>query len=382
MPDIMGTADSEVLEGTFGDDQITALEGDDTIVATGGTDHIDGGSGIDTIDFSNFLRPIVVDIADADYRFNALGSGNLGTFENIENVIGTAQNDELIGNDSNNLLVGNGGVDLFHGSFGEDTLIGGEDLQGIVTYNRSPSEVNVNLNTGLNQGGHAEGDVLINIRVLRGSNHNDTLTGLSDIGTELNGGAGDDLLIGGDGDDRLNPGDGDDTIIGGAGDEVIFSFFGGLHADTGDGDDSILVLSDSHVIELDGGDGIDTLTVAAAEVDLEAGTVSTPFGDGTIENIENVSGSTTDDEGVILRGDSNANGLRGSSGDDLLDGRDGDDTLIATFGNDTVIGGAGDDALSAGLGSAGEFQFLSQHGHDTLFGANSFTHINFFEPLG
>ena len=115
----------------------------------------------------------------------------------------------------NGLLEGGAGANRFEGNGGSDT----------VSYDSSDAGVSVNLTTGAATGGHATGDVLLDIENLTGSNFADALTG--DLGNNvpmgggdddhLNGMAGDDRLIGGAGNDRLEGGEGDDWLEGGIG---------------------------------------------------------------------------------------------------------------------------------------------------------------------
>ncbi|MEM7201301.1 MAG: LamG-like jellyroll fold domain-containing protein, partial [Planctomycetota bacterium] len=84
-----------------------------------------------------------------------------------------------------------------------------------------------------------------------------------------------------------------------------------------------------------GGDGTDTVDYSNATwgvtVDLDAGSASGGAGNDTLSGIENVTGSAYAD---TLTGDSNANVLAGGAGNDAL---------VGGGGNDTLQGGAGDD---------------------------------------
>ena len=169
---------------------------------------------------------------------------------------------------SDGIVTGTGSADLIDGSFidadgdqvgtgddtvnagaGDDTIIGGSGADTIdggtgsdtASYAGSTSGVNVNLSSGTNTGGDAEGDVLSSIENVIGSSFNDTLTGDTadnvidgaDGADQIDGGDGNDTIFGGAGDDTVYGGAGDDTIDGGTGDDVIYG-------DTGPGAGEVL----------------------------------------------------------------------------------------------------------------------------------------------
>lgn len=78
-------------------------------------------------------------------------------------------------------------------------------------YIRSDAGVNVNLETGINTGGHAQGDTLIGIEAVVGSNYNDVIIG----------GSNNDYISAAKGNDILNGGHGNDTLLGGAGNDLL-----------------------------------------------------------------------------------------------------------------------------------------------------------------
>ena len=99
---------------------------------------------------------------------------------------------------------------LWRGGNGKDVLVGGADgdrLDGgagidTASYEGS-SGVIIDLSQGIAQGGDAEGDQLIGIENLIGSDYQDTLIG--DSGNNvLEGGGGSDLLMGGAGRDTAS----------------------------------------------------------------------------------------------------------------------------------------------------------------------------------
>lgn len=149
--------------------------------------------------------------------------------------------DELKGHQGNDTLYGGRGDDHLYGGFDNDILIGGagadhldggllhwqtgedQDVEGIDTasYEGSDDGVRVSLATGTGSGGDAEGDTLVNIESLTGSDHRDRLTGDTYANT-LEGGRGDDVLEGGGGDDVLIGGaDADEFLFGSEFQDVV-----------------------------------------------------------------------------------------------------------------------------------------------------------------
>jgi Ca2+-binding RTX toxin-like protein len=121
--------------------------------------------------------------------------------------------------------------------------------------------------------------------VLLGSDKADTINGNGGFLDILAGNAGNDSLNGGAGDDRLSGGAGNDTIDGGAGINL---------ADYGSAAAGIDVDLSQHKALVDGDGGQDTLN-----------------------NIQNVRGSTFGDE---ITGDAGNNVIEGGKGDDIING--------------------------------------------------------------
>ena len=164
------------------------------------------------------------------------------------------------------------------------------------------------------------GDVISAIAI--GTPNDDTVYG-SAAAESLSGANGDDLIVASAGNDTLDGGLGDDTLNGGEG-----------------------------ANDFNGGDGIDTADFKALDgdfyIDLEAGTVTSSFGTGSIVNVENIILSSGDD---TVTGDAQSNQIHGDEGSDHLTGGDGNDVLYGGAGIDTLMGGAGDDLLTGGTGS-------------------------------
>jgi Ca2+-binding RTX toxin-like protein len=261
---------------------------------------------------------------------------------------GNNANNNLIGSDVADTLYGYGANDVLRGGFGADTLDGGAD-RDYADYSDSNVGVFVSLVTGRGDNGTAEGDRLISIEGLMGSNHDDWLIGDDVLGN---------TLYGRDGDDALKGGGGDDFLYGGAGGDV-----------------------------LDGGEGVDLVSYYDSGVGVVISLIGDTASGGTatgdnLDNIENVYGSYHADQ---IRGDDGVNLLQGQRGRDTLWGYGGDDTLNGNEDNDTVYGMANDDTLYGGNGNdtldggTGIDTLIGQTGTDTLTGGGD---GDFFEFHG
>ena len=254
-----------------------------------------------------------------------------GRHDRADYLDGTDVGDEIHGNEFNDALYGHGGVDWLWGDSGDDALWGGagaDHLDGgegsdTAYYHDSSTGVRVSLLLGQGHGGTAEGDTLIHIENLGGSNFNDTLEG--DNGANWVGGYGGlDWLYGFDGVDYLWGGDDNDML------------FGGRGADT-----------------LNGGTGNDTASYqdSASGVDVSLLTGQGHGGtaeDDTLISIEKLAGSAYADR---LDGDDRDNAIAGWDGSDRLLGGGGVDSLWGGDDNDTLVGGRDGDYLNGGRGS-------------------------------
>ncbi|WP_421877886.1 cadherin domain-containing protein [Pacificispira sp.] len=116
-----------------------------------------------------------------------------------------------------------------------------------------------------------------------GSTGNDIVVGGAGNDT-IFGGSGADTLLGGDGDDFIVGGSGNDTLTGGGGDDFIVSDAGEDVLDGGDGNDTfVLNVDDVTNVQAIGGAGRDTVRLVgldgASAIHAESGTISI---DGTI----------------------------------------------------------------------------------------------------
>ncbi|MEM1343237.1 MAG: calcium-binding protein [Pseudomonadota bacterium] len=196
---LLGEAGNDVLRGQFGPDTLKGGAGDDTLFslvastrAESDANILNGGPGADLL--------IGADGRDTASYADALGTGvtvnlvnpsrNTGeatgdTYVSIEDIEGSALDDDLTGSGGNNRLIGGDGDDVLRGQFGADTLAGGagdDVLFALVASNRSETDANL-----------------------------------------LAGGPGADQLIGAAGADTLEGGSGQDTLDGEAGaDRFVF----------------------------------------------------------------------------------------------------------------------------------------------------------------
>ena len=280
-----------------------------------------------------------IDLNDqSGWMVEAYGYGGNDTF------VGTVGNDQLFGQEGDDYLHGgNGtGTDALAGGAGADTLDGGGGSDWAY-YIKSGSGVSVSLATGSGTGGEAEGDTLISIENLFGSQHGDTLVGNNDA-NQLDGRGGNDTLKGGGGADTLY-GDGraddagNDTLKGGGGADILY-----------------------------GGFGIDTAAYNESPVgvivSLSTGVAN--FGDAAgdfFDSIENLTGSAHND--WLVGNDPSAGGPDPWHGGNVLRGLDGNDDLLGLGGNDSLWGGNGHDEL---YGHSGIDTLRGEAGNDYLDG--------------
>lgn len=116
-----GGAGNDTLSGGAGNDTLIGGTGDDTLIGGGGQDSLDGGEGIDTADFGNIGLGVDVNLETGHASY---GMVEAETIVNVENVIGTAQDDVITGDANDNLLAGGDGSDVIRGGDGDDFIRG------------------------------------------------------------------------------------------------------------------------------------------------------------------------------------------------------------------------------------------------------------------
>jgi len=256
---IFGYAGSDKLYGLGGNDWLFGHEGWDSLYGGAGNDYLFGGSGGDLLAGgagADYLNGGAGGGDTADYRDSPtgvfvslqVGQGFFGdaqgdTLVEIEDLIGSSHDDILFGDDGDNKLYGEAGDDALWGFGGQDILTGGaggDELNGgsgrdMASYADSSTGVWVILEAGTGYFGDAQGDSLVSIENLKGSDYNDRLYGDSqqnhlygEAGNDvIKGGGAKDLLFGGDGDDQIEGGSGKDFILGGPGFDTVTGGGGG-----------------------------------------------------------------------------------------------------------------------------------------------------------
>jgi len=285
-----GAAGNDRLDGGDGNDRLNGGDGNDTLIGGPGADALAGGAGIDLASYYTGTIGVTVDLATGK---GSGGAAQGDTLAGIETLSGSQGNDILAGNAGANTLQGWAGSDVLRGGAGADRLDGGTGTD-TASYYTGTTGVTVDLAAGTGSGGEAQGDTLVAIENLSGSQGNDTLAGDAGANT-LQGWAGSDVLRGGAGADRLDGGAGTDTA----------SYYTGTTGVT---------------------------------VNLAAGKGSGGAAQGdTLVAIENLSGSQGNDS---LTGDAGANTLQGWAGSDVLTGAGGKDTLTGGAGADRFVYGS------------------------------------------
>ena len=370
----------ENLRGSAHNDTLTGDGNANVLTGGAGTDTLDGGGGDDdTASYADSTGGVTVNLSAtpdaAGYVTGHTGGDAQGDrLKNIENLRGSAHNDTLTGDGNVNVLEGGAGTrDTLDGGGGSDTA-SYADSTGGVTVNLSATPDAAGYVTG-HTGGDAQGDRLKNIQNLRGSAHNDTLTGDGSANV-LDGGSWRDILRGGGGNDVLDGGAGNDNLYGEAGADRLVGGTGSDFLDGGSEDDVLEGGAGDNDI-LIGGAGEDTASYAGStggvtvnlggpkdDDDYVTGHTGGDAQDDKLKGIENLRGSAGTD---TLTGDGNANVLEGRAGADTLNGGAGADRLVGHYGSDLLTGGADADTFVFGKESVVVSDSTTELGAETDF---------------
>jgi Ca2+-binding RTX toxin-like protein len=276
-------------------------DNDDRLEGNANGNSFVGGDGTDTVTYEHSLTGVTASLLSFGTQGDAIGD----SYSSIENLTGGAGNDNLIGNDGVNQLKGGAGDDTLQGGakplLGPGDTLSGGDGSDMASYSLAIAAVKASLENPGDNSGDAAGDSYVSIEGLIGSIYNDTLEGDAIKDDRLEGGAGADILTGGGGSDTV-------------------SYRNAL------------------------------LVGVAATLDLAnlADNTGDAEGDTYGDVIENLEGSGHAD---TLEGDGNANIISGLAGNDTITGGAGADKLYGGAGDDVLKGGAGADSLVGGGGS-------------------------------
>jgi hypothetical protein len=225
--DIFGEADADLINVSLADNTITitdvgpgGITTDDpdcggapvnpaTVICPFDPPGVDGPvafmfadlfEGSDVFANQNLLAETGVDPGDGD---DTVQSGPA----DFDDIAGDPGNDSLDAGEGNDFLDASGpGADLLNGGPGDDELGFDDDVA---------TGVNITLDDQANDGAPGEGDNVVQIEDVFGTEFDDSLTGNA-VANELGGGPGDDALTGLAGNDALFGNDGDDLLNGGA----------------------------------------------------------------------------------------------------------------------------------------------------------------------
>lgn len=339
----------QVIEGTDGDDIITAGYGFNIIRAGDGNDTITGGDNL------NFI-------------YGGEGDDTIISGSGTNIIHGDEGNDTITDGSGNSYLDGGDGDDVIHAGEGNDIIIGGagadqlygEDGDDVIAGNAGNDEI---------YGGNGDDTVYADAG-------NDTVHG--GVGNDsLFGGNGYDTLYGDEGDDYLEAGNGEDTLYGGEGNDVLVGGTGVNNMYGEEGNDTFY--GGNALNYMYGGNGDDSFTGGELDDYIEGGAGNDTMNGGNGSN--EMYGGDGDD---YIYGGNDDDYIEGGNGDDHLYGGNGVNTIYGGAGNDIIFdgdnngflyGGDGDDEIRAGGGSdvldggAGNDYLQSDHGGDTyVFG--------------
>jgi CSLREA domain-containing protein len=245
-----GTADLEPLADNGGPTQTHAL-GENSDATDAGDDTVCADEPIDNLDQRGESRPedgngdneAHCDIGAFELQPTVpLCFGEEATIFNQPSPInGTAGDDVIVGNATADVIDGGEGDDLICALGGNDSIIGGlgaDMIDGGAKADRVSYPEADGITVDLAQGTASDGDTLVSVRNVRGSEGADTITG-SSARNHLEGLGSNDTISGGNKRDKIHGGSHNDDLFGEDGDDKLIGGKGGDDScDGGSGTDS------------------------------------------------------------------------------------------------------------------------------------------------
>ncbi len=219
---------SNRIVGSLGDDSLyyfseaDGVDGDDWFAVGQGANDYDGGAGIDTLYFGEDSTgaSLLVDLEDPTQSTGLAREDDYAGFEVFVSEDGA---DFFRGSSADEYFMTGGNFDIVEAGGGNDTIAGGEYFDvfdggegtDYADYSTSAA-VQIDMATGLHDGGEAYADAFTSIEGVLGSAFDDTMLGDS-LANIFLGAGGDDTLEGEGGQDTLTGGEGADLLVGGSG---------------------------------------------------------------------------------------------------------------------------------------------------------------------
>ena len=323
----LGTlADTMVADD--GANYIEAYEGDDIVLGMGGADRIDGETGNDIL-YGGDGNDIINGENDDDTLYGDDGIDVVNGGSGNDYIEGGADGDSLYGGTGNDTIYtgtgddivnGNEGLDVIYNEDGADTIDGGDEVD-LLNFVGGTQGVNVRLDgtVGGSTDSYGRTETITNIENVNGTGFNDIFRGSSSENT----------ITGAAGDDTIYVTEGDDKIQGDSGSEDLLDF---------------------SEITIDGTANDSTIDnfVDLNSQDNAVFSVGTVAYNQSLSGLENVRGSSKDDQIIGTDTGDVDNTIEGLAGNDSIEGLSGDDYLAGGDGDDIIEGGVGNDTLYGG----------------------------------